>query len=350
MRLQDFNYRLPKELIAQHPPEKRDSSRLMVLDRTSRDIEHTSFHEITRFLKKGDLLVANDTRVVPARLYGKKDTGGWVELFLLNPLENGAEGSQVWECLLKSRRNINACSTIFFTDELTAEVLGTTGSGTWNVRLVYEGEFETIIDKLGNTPLPQYIKRDRSSEHEGSDRERYQTVYAKNSGAVAAPTAGFHFTGPLISTIREKGADIVFVTLHVGYGTFQSIRGEVVEQHRMHREYFNIDKETAAAVNKARSENRRVIAVGTTTTRVLETVARHNGSAQSGRGYTDLFIYPGYDYKSVDALITNFHLPKSSLLMLVCAFAGKAFILDAYRQAIERKYRFFSYGDAMLIL
>jgi S-adenosylmethionine:tRNA ribosyltransferase-isomerase len=350
MKLQEFDYFLPKELIAQEPLRQRDESRLMVLNRRSRKIEHTYFHQLPGYLQGGDLLVANDTRVIPARIYGRKETGGSVELFLLNFLENGTEGSQIWECLLKSRGKIDASTKLYFSPNLNGNVLKRITNGNWRVQLYYHGSFDEAIHETGRTPLPPYIKRDRNSSNEQVDRERYQTVYAKKDGAVAAPTAGFHFTRPLIEKIRGRGADFAFLTLHVGYGTFQPIREDIIENHKMHKEFFCITKPASEKINRARCQRRRIIAVGTTATRVLETMTRDDGTVQSGEGYTDLYVYPGYSFKSTDAMITNFHLPMSSLLLLVSAFAGKDFILRAYKEAVERKYRFFSYGDVMLIL
>ncbi len=350
MGLHEFDYALPEELIAQTPFRQRDGSRLMVLHRKSKTIEHTHFHQLPSCLQNGDLLVANDTRVIPARIYGRKETGGRVELFLLNFLKNGRQGSQIWECLVKSRKKINDCSTLYFSPALSGKILSYIGNGIFRVRLDYQGDFDSIIKETGRTPLPPYIKRDRNCTDDLLDRERYQTVYAKNAGAVAAPTAGFHFTQSLIDKIKNMGAGFCFLTLHVGYGTFQPIREACFEKHKMHKEFFCISNAEAEKINNARCERRRVVAVGTTTTRALETITRNDGTVQKGSGHTDLFISPGYSFKSIDALITNFHLPKSSLLLLVAAFAGKDFILKAYREAVEKKYRFFSYGDAMLIL
>ena len=350
MKLEDFDYALPGELIAQEPLQQRDTSRLMVLDRKRETLEHACFQQLPAFLKSGDLLVANDTRVIPARLYGKKESGGWAELFLLNFIAGRAEGTQVWECLLKSRRKIRAGAKLSFSPSLSAEVLERSGNETWQVQLSFTGDFDTVLRETGITPLPPYIKRARTSSCSSPDRERYQTVYAQKNGAVAAPTAGLHFTPSLMDEISRKGAELSFVTLHVGYGTFQPIHHEDLEAHAMHKEFFEVTSDTAEKVNRAASERRRVIAVGTTSARVLETASHEDGTLRQSRGYTDLYMYPGYSFKAVDALITNFHLPKSSLLLLVSAFAGTEFIKRAYREAIEQKYRFFSYGDAMLIL
>ena len=351
MDLKEFDYILPKELIAQQPLKQRDESRLMVLDRKNNTIEHTFFYCLPDYLKKGDLLVANDTRVIPARIYGRKKTGGWVELFLLDFVENETDSSQVWECLLKARGKIAEGSNVYFSLNLNADLLKKLGNGMWRVRLNYKGTFEDSLEETGRTPLPPYIKRERLNDVSDSlDRERYQTVYASNNGAVAAPTAGFHFTDEVLKKSEQKGADLSFVTLHVGLGTFQPIRESDLEKHEIHKEYYNVTKNEAEKINQAYREKRRVISVGTTAARVLETITDNNKRISPGEGYTDLYIFPGYSFKSMDALITNFHLPMSSLLLLISAFAGKDFIMNAYRIAVEEKYRFFSYGDAMLIL
>jgi S-adenosylmethionine:tRNA ribosyltransferase-isomerase len=350
MKLKQFDYSLPRELIAQEPLTDRDSSRLMVLNRRAETIEHCQFYNLPQYLRRGDLLVANDTRVIPARLYGKKESGGRVELLLLRFLENGAEGSQTWECLLNSRRKPLPQAKLFFSPDFHGEVLEAEGGGKWKVRLHYQGSFEESLTAAGKTPLPPYIERNEDSASEFLDRERYQTVYAAKRGAVAAPTAGLHFTQKLLDEIRQAGADVVFITLHVGLGTFQPVREERIEDHRMHKEYYCLSRSAAEQINRARSEGRRIICIGTTATRTLETRADDNGMVHPGEGFTQLYIYPGYSFKAVDALITNFHLPKSSLLLLVSAFAGHGCILRAYEEAIREKYRFYSYGDAMLIV
>lgn len=350
MQLKDFDYVLPKDLIAQEPSRQRDTSRLMVLNRQHETIEHTFFNQLPCFLQKGDLLVANDTRVIPARLYGRKEPGGWAELFLLNCVDGGPGEIQLWECLVKSRRRIAEFSKIYISPNLTAMMLERTGAETWRVRLCFTGNFDEVLHEAGQTPLPPYIKRERNALQNHLDKDRYQTVYAKNNGAVAAPTAGFHFTHPLMEEIIKKGAEFVFVTLHIGYGTFQPIREEQIEKHKLHKEFFQITGDSADRIRQATAEKRRIIAVGTTATRVLETITANDGSLKHGQGFTDLYIYPGYTFKSVNAMITNFHLPMSSLLLLVSAFAKKDFILRAYQEAVEKNYRFFSYGDAMLIL
>jgi S-adenosylmethionine:tRNA ribosyltransferase-isomerase len=349
MELGDFDYNLPKELIAQQPLDQRDASRLMVLRRQEQTVEHRSFSDLPAYLHPGDVLVANDTRVIPARLYGRKETGGWVELFLLKALPDEPDGGHIWECLIKSKRRVETGMRVIFDEALSARMLERTGDEAWRVSLACTGDLHGALERIGITPLPPYIRRQRGIESRG-DRQRYQTVYAARDGAVAAPTAGFHFTPELIEKLRRARIETVFVTLHVGYGTFQPIRENIVERHTMHTEAFAVSPETAAAVNRARAEKRRVIAVGTTSTRVLESMTDEQGMLKSGEGETGIFIYPGYRFKALDGLITNFHVPKSSLLLLVSAFAGRDFILRAYADAVEQCYRFFSYGDAMLIL
>jgi S-adenosylmethionine:tRNA ribosyltransferase-isomerase len=350
MQLKDFDYSLPRELIAQEPLTERDSSRLMVLDRRTQTIAHSYFYALPRYLQPGDLLVANNTRVIPARLYGKKKTGGKVELLLLRCVAQNSGSAQVWECLLRSRRKPLAHARLYFSARIQGEVLEQSGDGTWLVSLECQGSFEEALDAAGNTPLPPYIARGENPAHEAFDRERYQTVYASRSGAVAAPTAGLHITEKILHEIRQAGADIVFITLHVGLGTFQPIREERIEDHRMHKEFYQLPRAAAERINQARAGGRRIICIGTTAARTLETLAAADGTMHEGEGATDLYIYPGYTFRSVDALITNFHLPKSSLLLLVSAFAGTAFIRRAYAAAIEEHYRFYSYGDAMLII
>ena len=350
MQLKDFDYSLPRELIAQEPLQERDSSRLMVLDRRTQTLAHSYFYELPRYLKPGDLLVANDTRVIPARLYGKKQTGGSVELLLLRFVAQEAGGTQVWECLLKSRRKPPVHAKLFFAAHVKGEVLESLGSGKWLVRLEYQGSFEDALSAAGSMPLPPYIERGEHPVQEAIDRERYQTVYASCSGAVAAPTAGLHVTDSMLDRIRQAGAEVVFITLHVGLGTFQPVREERIEDHRMHEEFYRLQRSAAVRINQARAAGQRVICVGTTAARTLETLAADDGTLREGEGTTDLYIYPGYSFKAVDALITNFHLPKSSLLLLVSAFAGTDVIRRAYAAAIEERYRFYSYGDAMLII
>ena len=350
MKLKEFDYILPKELIAQAPLKQRDASRLMVLHRESKTIEHTYFHCLPSYIQMGDMLVANDTRVIPARIYGKKETGGWVELFLLKFRENVSDNSQTWECLIKNLGKTNKYSKLFFSPVLSGTIMDFFGNGRCRVRLDCRGNFDEAIKETGKTPLPPYIKRDRAGSDDELDRERYQTVYAAKDGAVAAPTAGMHFTGELIDSIKSRGADFSYLTLHVGYGTFQPIREQEIEKHRIHEESFCVGQAVAEKINTARRCRGRIVSVGTTATRVLETMTDDDGQLHGGEGDTDIYIYPGYLFKSVDALITNFHLPESSLLLLVSAFAGREFILKAYEEAVKKKYRFFSYGDAMLIL
>ncbi len=350
MKLKDFDYFLPRELIAQEPLKERDSSRLMVLNRYEQTIEHSSFCKLPRYIKQGDLLVANDTRVIPARLYGKKQTGGRAEVLLLRFLEGGGPGACIWECLINSRRKPQPQTQIYFSPALQGEVLEAAGGGRWQIKLLYQGSFEAALNAAGKTPLPPYINRAEQIPSEELDRERYQTVYAARDGAVAAPTAGLHFTQVLINGIRKAGADIVFITLHVGLGTFQPIREENIEDHRMHEEFYHLAPDAAARINQARCAGGRIICIGTTATRTIETMAAADGTVQAGEGFTDLYIYPGYKFKAADALITNFHLPKSSLLLLVSALAGQDLIHRAYAEAIHERYRFYSYGDAMLIM
>jgi len=349
VNVSDFDYHLPGRLIAQTPAPRRDASRLMVLDRARKTIAHARFSDIASLLNPGDLLVANDTRVIPARLYGTKKTGGRVEVFLLGATGNDGTGT-VWECLLKSRRKVAVPSTLSFTEALTGTILERTGNDTWLVQFECAGDFFETLERAGRTPLPPYIRRGRDAADDTRDRARYQTVYARKSGAVAAPTAGFHFTRELMDDVTGRGAAFAFVTLHIGYGTFQPIRTETVEAHVMHKEYFQMPRDTARQVTRAIAEKRRIIAVGTTAARVLETCADPDGTTRDGEGVTDLYIYPGYAFKAVSGMITNFHLPRSSLLLLVSAFAGREFILEAYAEAVKHEYRFYSYGDAMLIV
>ena len=338
MLLSQFSYHLPGERIAQHPLEERDQSRLLVLERQSGALEHKRFYELTDYLEPGDTLVFNNTRVIPARLIGTRaDTGGKVEVFLLNRLNDTD-----WETLVKPGKRARPGMTITFGDELGCEIVDTTDFGGRVVRFSFDGLFETILDMLGETPLPPYI-------HERlSDSERYQTVYATQRGSAAAPTAGLHFTPPLLERIAAKGIHLAYVTLHVGLGTFRPVSAENITDHVMHREFYTIPEATARIVNETRARGNRVIAVGTTSVRTLETVGQ-SGEVQAGSGYTNIFIYPGYRFRIVDGLITNFHLPESTLLMLVSAFAGREQVLGAYETAIKEEYRFFSFGDAMLI-
>lgn len=341
MLTSEFDYYLPKELIAQEPVEPRDSSRLMVVNRATKTLEHRIFREIVDYFHPGDVLVINNTKVMPARLYGvKADTGARIEVLLLHRL-----GTHRYEALVKPGKKVKLGTTIVFGDgELVARAVDYTPHGGRILELEYEGVLEELLDKLGKVPLPPYITK------ELKDPERYQTVYGKHPGSAAAPTAGLHFTERLLEEIELLGVEIVEVLLHVGLGTFRPVVAERVEEHQMHSEYFRIDEDAAARLNKAREAGKRIFAVGTTSVRVLETVARETGEIVPQSGWTDIFIYPGYKFKAVDCLITNFHLPKSTLLMLVCAFAGSDLIKHAYEEAIKSRYRFFSFGDAMLIL
>lgn len=339
MKVSDFDYDLPKELIAQTPIAKRDESRLMVLDVKEQTIEHKKFKDIIDYLEPGDVLVRNNTKVIPARLYGKKETGAKVEFLLLNNIEG-----DVWECIVRPGNKLHVGTKVIFGDGiLTADILEVMPGGTRKVEFHYDGIFNEILDKIGLMPLPPYI-------HEQlKEKDRYQTVYAKYNGSAAAPTAGLHFTNELLEKIQKKGVVIANVTLHVGIGTFRPVKEETVEEHQMHSEHFYIKQEDVDKINQAKKSGKRVIAVGTTSCRVLETIADENGFVKPTEGDTQIFIYPGYKFKCLDGLITNFHLPQSTLLMLVSALAGKDFIMKAYNEAVKDKYRFFSFGDAMLI-
>jgi len=342
LKLSDFDYHLPEELIAQYPLQHRDESRLMVLNRETGSIEHRIFKEIIEYLHPGDCLVLNNTKVFPARLVGKKDkTGARVELLLLRNLENG-----IWEVMVKPARKVRLGNKLVFGDHFTCDVIDNTISGGRIVEFHFNGDFYEALEKVGQTPLPPYIKR----PSEPIDREYYQTVYAQAPGAVAAPTAGLHFTNELLEKIKKKSIKIAFVTLHVGLGTFKPVQVEDITRHQMDSEYYELSEEAVRTINKTREAGKAIIAVGTTTVRVLETIVDRNGYLRPSRGWTDKFIYPGYKFRAIDQLITNFHLPKSTLLMLVSAFAGHEFIMKAYKIAVEQRYRFFSYGDAMLIM
>lgn len=350
MHVKEFDYHLPSELIAQYPIKKRDQSRLMVLHRENKTIDHRFFFEIIDYFKPGDVLVLNDTKVIPARLRGKKQSGGRVEVLLLRPQKNGRSDTSIWHCLVNCSKKPKLHSKIFFNQSLTAEILEKEKE-SFKVRFNYEGTFEQVLERIGITPLPPYIKRGNGlPPDERLDWERYQTIFARSRGAVAAPTAGLHFTSELLDQIKNKGIKVLSLTLHVGWGTFQPIRVEQIEEHHMHSEYYTLPSSTAKAINQARRRKARIISVGSTTTRALEYATHGQGTIKPGREYTDLFIYPGYSFKAIDVLITNFHLPQSTLLMLVSAFAGKECILEAYGEAIKKGYRFYSYGDAMLII
>ena len=339
MKVSDFNYELPEELIAQHPYDKRDEARLMVLDRRTQTIEHKIFKDIIDYLEPGDCLVINNTKVLPARLYGTKDTGARVEFLLLKRWEG-----DFWEVMVRPGNKLRPGTKVSFGDGiLKAEILDVLEGGNRKVKFEYQGIFNEILDKIGLMPLPPYIKESLK------EKDKYQTVYAKYDGSAAAPTAGLHFTEELLEKIKAKGIEIANVTLHVGIGTFRPVKVENVEEHSMHSEHFYIQSEDAAKINKAKQEGHKIIAVGTTSCRVLESVADENGLVKEIEGDTSIFIYPGYKFKCVDNLITNFHLPESTLIMLVSSLAGRDFIMKAYNEAVKEKYLFFSFGDAMLI-
>ena len=340
MKTSDFYYDLPEELIAQTPLERRDASRLMVLDRRTGEVTHRHFYDIVEYLQPGDCLVMNDSRVLPARLMGHRPTGGVVEVLLLRDL-----GNKCWECLCKPGRKMQPGNQVIFGDgELTATVREVREDGNRVVEFHYEGIFLEILERLGKMPLPPYIKA------ELKDQERYQTVYSREAGSAAAPTAGLHFTQELLDKIRAKGVSTAFVTLHVGLGTFRPVKAEEITDHHMHSELCMMNQETADLLNATRARGGRIICVGTTSCRTLESLVNSDGSFCAGSKWTEIFIYPGYTFKAMDGLITNFHLPESTLVMLVSAFAGREHILAAYKQAVEQRYRFFSFGDAMCIL
>lgn len=339
MHLEDFNYELPAELIAQEPLAKREQSRLLVLDKETGAIQHRIFADLGQYLQPGDVLVSNNTRVIPARLCGRKEkTGALIEVVLLSRLEG-----RRWETLVRPGKRVQPGTRIIFGEgELVAETIDKTPAGGRVLEFIFEGVFEEILDRLGQMPLPPYIHQSLT------EPERYQTVYARVPGSAAAPTAGLHFTPDLINSLEKRGIEWVEILLHVGLGTFRPVKEEDITKHQMHSEYFEISQEAAEAINKAKEEGRRIIAVGTTSTRTLES-SWTNGQIQAGKGWTEIFIYPGYEFKVIDGLITNFHLPKSTLLMLVSALAGREKVLKAYQAAIQERYRFFSFGDAMFI-
>ena len=341
MKTSDFYYELPKELLAQDPLEDRSSSRLMHLDRNTGAVEHRHFRDIREYLKPGDCLVINDTKVIPARLYGRKEgTDALIEILLLKRKEN-----DVWETLVKPGKKCRPGAEISFGEGiLKGKIIEVVEEGNRLIQFEYEGIFEEILDRLGEMPLPPYIT------HKLKDKNRYQTVYAKHEGSAAAPTAGLHFTEELLEEIQSMGVRIAHVTLHVGLGTFRPVKVEEVTEHHMHSEFYVVEEEQAALINQTRKQGGRVIAVGTTSCRTLESAASEDGTLKAGSGWTDIFIYPGYRFKILDGLITNFHLPESTLIMLVSAFAGKEHVLAAYEEAVREKYRFFSFGDAMIIL
>lgn len=341
MDVKDFFYELPPELIAQDPLKDRSSSRLMVLGRSDGSIEHHVFRDIVNYLHPGDCLVINNTKVLPARLYGSKEgTQAGIELLLLRRLT-----SDCWETLVKPGKKAKIGTKIQFGDGiLTGEIIDIVEEGNRVIRFSYSGIFEEILDQLGEMPLPPYIT------HKLEDKQRYQTVYAKEEGSAAAPTAGLHFTPQLLQQIQQNGVDIAQITLHVGLGTFRPVKTENVLEHHMHSEFYSIEQEQADKINRAKADEHRVIAVGTTSTRTLESVADENGFVSARSGWTQIFIYPGYQFRCIDGLITNFHLPESTLIMLVSAFAGREHVLHAYAQAVQERYRFFSFGDAMLVV
>ena len=340
MKTSDFNFDLPEELIAQHPLEKRDYSRLMVLDKETGKVEHRHFYDIIEYLKEGDTLVLNNTRVMPARLFGQKEeTGSKIEFLLLKRIEGDK-----WECLAKPGKKAKIGATFTFGEgKLKCTVVDIVEEGNRIIEFSYEGIFEQVLDELGEMPLPPYITERLD------DRERYQTVYSKEKGSAAAPTAGLHFTEELLEKLRDKGVNIAYLTLHVGLGTFRPVKVDDVNEHVMHSEYYCLDKENADIINNTKKNSGRVISVGTTSTRTLETIGDENGYVSAKSGWTNIFIYPGYKFKVVDNLITNFHLPESTLIMLVSALAGKEHVMNAYNEAVKEKYRFFSFGDSMFI-
>ncbi len=339
MKLSDFNYELPKELIAQDPLEDRSASRLMVVDRNTGELKHDVFKNITSYLRPGDCLVINDTKVIPARLYGiRTDTGASVEILLLT-----RKTDTDWECLVKPGKKARPGNRFDFGGLMEGEIIDIVDEGNRIIRFEYDGIFEEILDRLGQMPLPPYIT------HQLKDKNRYQTVYAVHDGSAAAPTAGLHFTNELLDEIQKAGINIARITLHVGLGTFRPVKEENILDHHMHSEYYVVTEEAAELINRTRANGGRVICVGTTSTRTLESVAEEDGTMKASSGWTDIFIYPGYKFKITDCLITNFHLPQSTLLMLVSAFSSREIILNAYEEAVKEKYRFFSFGDAMFM-
>ena len=346
MKLEDFGYHLPEELIAQTPCDLRDESRMMVVRRKTGDIECRIFHDLPEFAKKDDVLVINDTKVIPARLIGKKSTGGMIEILLLSRISEDPEPLETWEVLLRPAKRVRVGTRILFDEECEAQVIDRVSEKKWIVSFATGLAFADFLKKYGRTPLPPYIKRHKDSLESLADIDRYQTIYARFPGSVAAPTAGLHFSQNILDTLKTNGVYVVPVTLHVGYGTFLPIETDDVEDHVMEEEFFEITPEAAEVINSAE----KVIAVGTTSTRVLESAADEAGKIKPSSAYTGLFIYPGYRFKRVDSLITNFHLPRSSLYLLVCAFAGKHLTERAYKEAVKNRFRFYSYGDCMLIL
>lgn len=339
MRTEDFDYYLPEKLIAQHPSEKRDESRLMVFDKITGQTEDKHFYDIIDYLEEGDCLVMNDTRVIPARLFGHRPgKEEKIEVFLLNNIEKDS-----WEVLVRPGKKMKIGTECIFSDDLSLKVLDIKEDGNRIVEFYYQGIFQEVLEKLGNVPLPPYIKEKLE------DSERYQTVYSKNPGSVAAPTAGLHFTEDLLKKIKDKGVKLAFLTLNVGLGTFRPVNEDEITDHKMHSEFYTLNKETADIINETKKNGKKIISTGTTTTRTLESVYKKNGKIVEDSGWTDIFIYPGFEFKVVDSLITNFHLPKSTLIMLVSSLSTREKILNAYKEAVKKEYRFFSFGDAMFI-
>ncbi|MBQ2870681.1 tRNA preQ1(34) S-adenosylmethionine ribosyltransferase-isomerase QueA [bacterium] len=345
MKLSEFDYELPEELIAQFPAQKRDYSKLLVLDKSSGERQHKHFYDIVDFFDENDVLVLNNTRVIPARLFAKKTTGANIEIFLLKEVK-----SQHWEVLLRPAKRVKVGDVLVISEDLSVELIEKYEDGKSLVKLLYQGNIFEILDKVGKIPLPPYIERKMTDDDFAKlDYERYQTVYAKNKGSVAAPTAGLHFTEEILEKLKNKGVQVCYVTLNVGLGTFKPVNAENIEDHKMDNEAFEVSEETAKIISEGMSAGKRIVAVGTTSTRTLETVFQKYGEIKAVKDSSEMFIYPGYEFKVVDALITNFHLPKSTLIMLVSALAGKENIFAAYKNAIENKYRFYSYGDCMFI-
>jgi S-adenosylmethionine:tRNA ribosyltransferase-isomerase len=338
MKTKDFYYDLPMELIAQHPAERRDHSRLLVLNKKTGEMEHKHFYDIIDYLNEGDVLVLNDTKVMPARIYGhRKDKEEKIEFLLLN------RKNDVWECLSKPGKKAKIGTEIIFSDKLSAEVVDISDDGSRFLKFEYDGIFEEILDELGEMPLPPYITEKLE------DKNRYQTVYAREEGSAAAPTAGLHFTKELLDKVKNKGVEICYITLHVGLGTFRPVKVENIDEHEMHSEFYIMTEEVADKINSAKERGNRVIAVGTTSVRTVESIADESGKVREKSGFTNIFIYPPYKFKCVDALITNFHLPESTLLMLVSSLSSREIVLNAYKKAVKERYRFFSFGDAMFI-
>lgn len=351
MNISEYDYYLPEELIAQMPSDRRENSKMMVLNKQNHTIEHKHFFDIVDYLDDNCILVLNNTKVLPARLYGHKETGAKIEVFLLESTTNSENNKCLWKALIKPSKRVKADTLIKISDELTVKALERLeDDGEWLIELLYSGDLFEILHKVGNIPLPPYIERKIQSEDlKNFDMERYQTVYAKDEGSVAAPTAGLHFTQEILEKLKEKGVEIAYITLNVGLGTFRPVKCENILDHKMHSETFEITQEAADKINNAKKAGKKLVAVGTTTVRTLETAYQKYGCIKACHDHSELFIYPPYEFKVIDKLITNFHLPKSTLLMLVSALAGREFILKAYQEAINNNYRFFSYGDCMFI-